>query len=123
VAEELGIRDSTLLGVDLILDRELLARDVNERQILEAIEGKPAAMILSPIGKQGFIFGRGNQQISQEVIRKIGKDNLTLIATPHKLDLTPVLKVDTGDAGLNDEFRGYIPVITGYRQKRMIKVS
>jgi len=123
VAEELGIRDSTLLGVDLILDHELLARDVNERQILEAIEGKPAAMILSPIGKQGFIFGRGNQQISQEVIRKIGKDNLTVIATPHKLDLTPVLKVDAGDAGLNDGFRGYIPVITGYRQKRMIKVS
>ena len=123
VAEELGIQDSTLLGVDLILDHKLLARDVNELQILEAIEGKPAAIILSPIGKQGFIFGRGNQQISQEVIRKIGKDNLTVIATPHKLDLTPVLKVDTGDAGLNDEFRGYIPVITGYRQKRMIKVS
>jgi predicted polyphosphate/ATP-dependent NAD kinase len=123
VAEELGIHDSTLLGVDLILDHELLARDVNERQILKEIEGKPAAMILSPIGKQGFIFGRGNQQISQEVIRNIGKDNLTVIVTPHKLDLTPVLKVDTGDAGLDNGLRGYIPVITGYRQKHMIKVS
>jgi len=123
VAEELGIHDSTLLGVDLILNRRLLARDVNEEQILRAIEGKPATVILSPIGRQGFILGRGNQQISPRVIRKIGKENVWIIATPHKLELTPILKVDTGDTGLDDEFRGYILVITGYRQKRMIKVS
>jgi predicted polyphosphate/ATP-dependent NAD kinase len=123
VAEELGIRDSNLLGVDLILDRKLLAQDVNERQILKAIEGKPAAMILSPIGGQGFIFGRGNQQISPDVIRKIGKGNLMVIATPEKLGHTPLLNVDTGDSGLDGELRGYIPVIIGYRQKRMIKVS
>lgn len=123
VAEELGIRDSTLLGVDLILDHKLLARDVNEPQILEAIEGKPAGMILSPIGGQGFIFGRGNQQISPRIIRKVGKENLMAIATPEKLGRTPALNVDTGDSGLNGEFRGYIPVITGYRQKKMVKVS
>lgn len=123
VTEELGIRDSTLLGVDLILDHKLLAWDVNERQILETIEGKPAAIILSPIGGQGFIFGRGNQQISPEIIRKVGKVNLRVIATPEKLGHTPVLNVDTGDSELDGEFRGYIPVITGYRQKKMVKVS
>lgn len=123
VAEELGIRDSTLLGVDLILDHKLLARDVNEQQILEAIEGKLVAIIVSPIGRQGFIFGRGNQQISPEVIKRVGKKNVLVIATSHKLGLTPVLKVDTGDTVLDDEFRGYIRVMTGYRQARMVKVS
>jgi len=123
VAEELGIHDSTLLGVDLILDHKLLARDVNEGQILKAIEGKPTTIIVSPIGRQGFIFGRGNQQISPEVIRKVGRENVMVIATPHKLGLTPVLKVDTGDMVLNDKLRGYIRVITGYRQARMVMVS
>lgn len=123
VAEELGIHNSTLLGVDLILNRKLLARDVNEGQILRAIEGKPAAVVLSPIGGQGFILGRGNQQMSPNIIRKVGKENIWIIATPHKLGLTPSLKVDTGDARLDDEFRGYVRVITSYRQTRIVRVS
>jgi predicted polyphosphate/ATP-dependent NAD kinase len=123
VSEELGIRDSTLLGIDLILDHKLLARDVNEPQILEAIEGKPVGVILSPIGGQGFIFGRGNQQISPKIIRRVGKENLMVIATPEKLSHTPVLNVDTGDSELDSELRGYVQVITGYRQRKMVKVS
>jgi predicted polyphosphate/ATP-dependent NAD kinase len=122
VAEELGIYDSTLLGVDLVLDYKLLAKDVNERQILRRIEGKPATIVVSPIGRQGFIFGRGNQQISPEVIQKVGRDNIWIIATPHKLELTPILKVDTGEPKLDREFRGYLKVMTGYRQMRMVKV-
>ncbi len=122
VAEELGIYNSTLLGVDLILDFKLLVRDVNERQILEAIKGKPATIIVSPIGKQGFILGRGNQQLSPAVVREVGKKNILVLTTPHKFSLTPTLKVDTGDSELDDEFRGYIPVIVGYLQTRMVKV-
>ena len=122
VAEELGIYNSTLLGVDLIQDFKLLARDANEQQILEAIEDKPATIIVSPIGRQGFIFGRGNQQLSPAVIRKMGKKNILVLATPHKLSLTPTLKVDTGDPELDEELRGYIPVIVGYLQTRMVKV-
>lgn len=122
VAEELGIYDSTLLGVDLIRYFKLLARDVNERQILEAIKDKPAAIIMSPIGKQGFILGRGNQQLSPAVVIEVGKKNILVLATPHKLSLTPTLKVDTGDPELDDELRGYIPVIVGYLQTRMVKV-
>lgn len=122
VAEELGIHNSTLLGVDLLVDRKLVAGDVNEQQILQAIEGKPATILVSPIGRQGFIFGRGNQQLSPEVIRRVGKDNILVLATPQKLALTPVLKVDTGDAKLDDEFRGYIRAITGYRQTRMVRL-
>jgi predicted polyphosphate/ATP-dependent NAD kinase len=122
VAEELGIYDSTLLGVDLILDFKLLARDVNERQILEAIGDRPAAIIVSPIGRQGFIFGRGNQQLSPAVVRKVGKKNILVLATPHKLSLTQTLKVDTGDPELDGGLRGYIPVIIGYLQTYMVKV-
>lgn len=122
VAEELGIYKSTLLGVDLVLDFKLLARDVNESQILEAIEDKPATIIVSPIGRQGFILGRGNQQLSPSVIRKVGKKNILVLATPHKLSMTPALKVDTGDRVLDEEIRGYIPVVVGYLQTHMVKV-
>ena len=122
VAEELGIYDSTLLGVDLIENYGLLARDVNEQQILRAVQGKQATIIVSPIGKQGFILGRGNQQLSPEVIRRTGKEDIWVLATPHKLGSTPTLKVDTGDDELDREFRGYIRVFTGYRQTRMVKV-
>lgn len=122
VAEELGIYDSTLLGIDLIRDFKLLTRDVNERQILEAIKGKPATIVVSPIGKQGFILGRGNQQLSPAVVREVGKKNILVLATSHKLLLTSTLKVDTGDPELDDELRGYIPVIVGYLQTRMVKV-
>lgn len=122
VAEELGIYNSTLLGVDLIKDYKLIARDVNERQILDAITGEPAMIVVSPIGRQGFILGRGNQQLSPEVVRRVGKENVWVLATPNKLSLTPTLKVDTGDPELDQEFRGYVKVIVGYRQTHMVMV-
>jgi predicted polyphosphate/ATP-dependent NAD kinase len=121
VAEELG-EDKTLLGVDVIRDKKIVLRDANEKQILEEIEGKEAKIIVSPIGGQGFIFGRGNQQLSPEVIRHVGKDGVWVLATPQKLTTTRVLRIDTGDAKLDAEFRGYIKVLTGYRQTRMVKV-
>jgi predicted polyphosphate/ATP-dependent NAD kinase len=122
VAEELGIYDSTLLGVDIIRDYKMVAKDVGEKQILRAIEGKPATIIVSPIGRQGFVLGRGNQQISPKVVKKVGKENVFVIVTPQKLSSTPTLKVDTGDAKLDEVFRGYIQVIAGYHQSRVVKV-
>jgi len=121
VAEALG-EEKTLLGVDIICDKKIVAWDVNERQILEQLKGKKAKIIVSPIGGQGFIFGRGNQQLSPEVVRRVGKDEIWVLATPHKLSLTPTLKVDTGDPELDRGFRGHLRVIVGYRQSRIVKI-
>jgi len=114
----------TLLGVDLFLNKRMIAKDVNEKQILEAIEGKKAYIIVTPIGRQGFIFGRGNQQISPKVIRKVGLDNIIVIATKSKLANLRSLKVDTGDQSLDEEFRNRkIKVIIDYKMERLITVE
>ncbi|KXA92099.1 ATP-NAD kinase, partial [candidate division MSBL1 archaeon SCGC-AAA259E19] len=123
VAEEMGISEFTLLGVDLIRNGELLAEDVMERRILAEIEDDSAIIILSPIGKQGFILGRGNQQVSPKVVRKVGIDNIMILATPGKIAETPMLKVDTGDPDLDEEFKGYVRVIMGYKITRPVPVA
>ena len=80
-------------------------------------------IIVSPIGAQGFILGRGNQQISPAVIRKAGLQNLIVVATPHKLRETPSLYVDTGDPALDREFGESVQVISGYRIAQRKKIS
>jgi predicted polyphosphate/ATP-dependent NAD kinase len=84
---------------------------------------KDIQIIISPIGAQGFILGRGNQQISREIVRKEGIQNIIVVATPHKLRETPELLVDTGDAELDREFGPSIQVVSGYRiaQRRRIR--
>ncbi len=124
VAEELGIPEFTLLGVDLIKNGKLVAKDVTEKEILEELKKEPkATIIVSPIGKQGFVFGRGNQQISPKVIKQVGSDNILILATPSKLAETPQLKIDTGDPELDEEFRGYARVILDYGTKRPIPMT
>jgi len=114
--------EKTPLGVDLLENKQIIAKDVNEKQILKAISGKSVKIIITPIGNQGFIFGRGNQQISPEVIKKVGLKNIIVIATPYKLSTTPVLRVDTGDKELDSSLKGYMKVISGYTEKRVLKV-
>lgn len=115
IAEVMGLK-KTMLGVDLIKDEKLIASDVNENSILEHIKNeKSVKLIVSPIGAQGFVFGRGNQQISSKVLRKVGKDNIIIIATPQKLENTPFLLVDTGDEELDKELSGKTLVVCAYR--------
>jgi len=123
IAEELGI-ENTLLGVDLVKNRRLIASDVGEKEILDHL-GKTgtAKVIVSVIGNQGFVLGRGNQQISKEVIRSVGKQNILMVATPAKMLQTPVLRVDTGDHELDLSFSGYVRVITGYHEMRMTRIE
>jgi len=115
IAEVMGLK-KTILGVDLIKDGKLIASDVNEKAILDYIKNENSVkIIVSPIGAQGFVFGRGNQQISSQVLRKVGKENIIIIATPQKLDNTPFLLVDTGDEELDNELLGKTLVVCAYR--------
>ena len=118
----LGIEKS-LLGVDIIKNHVLVAKDVNEKQILEIIANKTAKIIVTPIGGQGFIFGRGNQQISPEVIRKVGKENIIVIATKNKLKNIKKLRVDTGDTELDKSLKGKLKVIVGYHEEVLVEVE
>jgi predicted polyphosphate/ATP-dependent NAD kinase len=113
----------TLLGVDLFCNKKLVAKDVNEKQILEAIKDKTARIIVTPIGGQGFIFGRGNQQISPAVIRQVGIDHIVVIATKNKMKNLKTLKVDTGDTELDAAFRGTIKVVTDYKVEQKVPIE
>ncbi|MGD0644485.1 MAG: ATP-NAD kinase family protein [Candidatus Bathyarchaeia archaeon] len=114
----------TLLGVDIFQNKKLFARDVNEKQTMNAIDGKPAKIIVTPIGGQGFIFGRGNQQISTKVIRKVGLENIVVVATKSKLDRLKCLRVDTGDPDLDKELRAHeINVVTDYKNVQKMTVE
>jgi predicted polyphosphate/ATP-dependent NAD kinase len=124
IMERLGL-EKTLLGVDVVERKKLVANDVNEARLMRILDGKKARIIVTPIGGQGYIFGRGNQQISPEVIRRVGSDNIIVIATPSKiysLMLKPLL-VDTGDEDVDQRLRGYRKVVTGYGEETVCKVS
>ena len=124
IARELGMAN-TLLGVDVVANGKLLAADATERDLLRLTDGRQAKIVVTVIGGQGYIFGRGNQQISPRVIRRIGRENIIVVATAGKLralDGRPLL-VDTGDAALDEELSGYIRVITGYRESHIYRVS
>jgi predicted polyphosphate/ATP-dependent NAD kinase len=125
IAKKLNIQHS-LLGIDAIYQKQLVGKDVNEEQILTLLKKYPKAKILlSPIGAQGFILGRGNLQLSPAVINKIGIDNIIVVATPSKLMHTPILRVDTGDKKLDHLFtkQGYLMVVIGYRLSRVVKLQ
>jgi predicted polyphosphate/ATP-dependent NAD kinase len=114
----------TLLGVDVFCNKKIVASDVNEKQILEAIRGKTAQIIVTPIGGQGFIFGRGNQQISPEVIHRVGLDNIVVVATEGKLRSLKSLRVDTGDPNLDDALRSHkLKVVADYKTEYMLRIE
>ena len=125
IADRLGL-PKTLLGVDLVRGGKLVAQDANEATILQALEEAPKAkLVVGVVGGQGFVFGRGNQQISPEVIRRVGRENIVIIATPRKLARLGgrPLRVDTGDPELDQELRGYYKVHTGYGRRTLYKVA
>jgi predicted polyphosphate/ATP-dependent NAD kinase len=122
IAHLLGIQ-KTLLGFDAVEGGTLSGRDLDERGILSLLEKDgPARIIVSPIGAQGFVIGRGTQVISPGIIRRVGIKNLIVAATPAKLANTPVLYVDTGDPALDAQFGDSIAVISGYRMAQRKKI-
>jgi predicted polyphosphate/ATP-dependent NAD kinase len=125
VADELGI-EKTLLGVDVVKAGKTIVKDANEKKLLNLVEKEENVKIMvTPIGAQGFVFGRGTQQISPQVIRKVGVKNIVYISTPHKLNSIPYLLVDTGDAKLDEKLCGYKQIVIGYQlaQRKDIKKS
>jgi predicted polyphosphate/ATP-dependent NAD kinase len=134
VMTELGL-EHTLLGVDLVKEEELIAKDVTEAALFSFIETqlnahKNVKLVITLIGGQGHIFGRGNQQLSPRVIKAVisqsgGKDNIIIISTKTKLlalNQKPLI-CDTGDSELNNALSGFMSVTTGYNDKVLYAVS
>ena len=119
--------ENTLLGVDLVQNETLVKSDVTEKELFEAVSKSVGSvkLIITLIGGQGHLFGRGNQQLSPRVIRAIGKDNIWVVATKAKLKSlnNQPLRVDTGDCELDNELSGTIRVITGYHDEVLMPVA
>jgi predicted polyphosphate/ATP-dependent NAD kinase len=134
IAQLLGIK-KTLLGIDIVRNGEVVLSDAGERDLLMFLDRleaeapfdskKRVKILLSPIGAQGFILGRGSQQISPAVLSRVGLENLIILATPHKLQGLPYLLVDTGDRELDMMAEGSRQVIVGYRlaQRKQVRAA
>jgi len=127
IMQELGL-ENTLLGVDLVINSELVESDLTEQKILDYCQKYPDKkvwLVITVIGGQGIVFGRGNQQLSPEVIRKVGINNIIYMATAEKirrLNGQP-LRVDSGDETLNSELTGSVKVVTGYDEYLLYRIS
>ncbi len=124
IARRLG-QEKTLLGVDLLRDGRIIARDLDAAGLLAATEGQAASIVVTPIGGQGHILGRGNQQIAPALLRRLGREALIIVATPGKLASLQgrPLRVDTGDAALDAALAGHYRVVTGYRLSAICPVT
>lgn len=129
VMSQLNLQN-TLLGIDIVYNSELVANDVGEEEILNIIDDHPVKIVVSIIGGQGHVFGRGNQQLSAKVISHVidqhgGRDNIIIIATNEKLrslDRRPII-ADTGDPALDIRLAGLYSVVTGYQQRTLYQLS
>ncbi len=124
--EVMGLAN-TLLGVDLIRNRQLLASDVAASDIEQTLVGHDGAVkiVITPIGGQGILLGRGNQQLTPSILKRVGRDNLLVVATKTKiagLGGRPLL-VDSNDPQLDEALAGYLPVLTGYRDRILYPVG
>jgi len=110
---------NTLLGIDIVYRKKLYASDVNERDLLIITSKHKCKIIVSPIGGQGYILGRGNQQISHQIIERVSKENIIIISTPNKIlsfKGKPLL-VDSGDQIIDKKLKGYYRIIVGYNEE------
>lgn len=125
VLRHLGI-EGTLLGVDAVRGDRLVGRDLDERALLALLDGAgDAALLVGVVGGQGALFGRGNQQLSPAVLRRIGRDRIQILAGADKLMRLdpPRLRVDTGDEALDAELSGYVRVRSAPGRTTVMKVS
>jgi len=124
VLDHLGL-EGTLLGIDVVRNGEIIARDANEADLLSLPGDGREKIILGVIGGQGFVLGRGNQQISADVIRRAGVENVEFIASMNKLTSLEGrgLLIDSGDVAIDAWFSGYVGVRTAPNNIAMTKVT
>jgi predicted polyphosphate/ATP-dependent NAD kinase len=128
--EELAL-NGTLLGVDVVSQQQVIQNDITEPELWALLNSHPQQkhqqpkLVITLIGGQGHIFGRGNQQLSPRIIEFIGKDNIIIIATKSKLTALAArpLIADTGDSKLDRHLTGFMPVITGYNDQVLYPVA
>lgn len=121
-------KNKTVLGIDIVKNNQIIKKDANEEEILNIInknEKNSMKLILTPIGGQGFLLGRGNLQLSPKVVRKVGLNNIDIISTRNKLNslARSVLYVDTGDNDLDESFKKFWKVLIDYNEYKMIKIA
>jgi len=124
VTDLLGV-EKTLLGVDIYRNGKIIL-DADEKRIMKEIaDWKNTWIIVSPIGRQGILFGRGNQQISPKILKHVDKDRIIIAATKTKLQNIQgnILRVDTGDAETDKKLKGYTKVVTDYHEWRLMQVQ
>ena len=122
----LGFELNTL-GIDITVGGNIIGSDLNENEILSALKKHQGDVILllSPMGGQGFLIGRGNLQLSPDVLRIIGVDRVLGIVTPAKMLTLRSLRIETGDPEMDERFsnKKYLKVLQGYRTTRVLKIS
>lgn len=123
LARELDL-PKTLLGIDAVYNDAIVGEDLNEKAILDLLTRYPRCkIVVTPLGGNGFIFGRGNKPFTPRVLRQVGRDNIIVVATEHKLQQIGVLRVDTGDEDVDAMLAGYIEVQIGYDLARVVRVN
>ncbi len=115
----------TTLGVDALLNGEMVAQDTDAFGLRALAQDRPVRIVLGVTGQQGFLLGRGNQQIDANIIGRAGRDGLIVLATEDKLAALarPCLFVDTGDPQLDADLSGFIRVRTGAAREMMMRVT
>ncbi len=129
VMDMLGLQN-TLLGVDAVLNKELIGADLNESGLTDLLDemdrrSVKVRIVVTVIGGQGYVFGRGNQQLSHKILKRAGKENIIIAATESKmiaLGGKPLL-VDTGDIQFDEHLSGYVKVVTSMNRQMAYRIA
>jgi len=123
ITDQLNLVKS-LLGVDATYNKSLIGKDLNENGIIELLDKyQKVKIIITPIGGQGFVFGRGNKQFTPKILRRVGKNNIIIIGTEEKIKSLKCLRVDTGDDEVDKILAGLTKVVIGYKEELICKIE